>query len=68
MMKEMLRCMHGDKKGEVPDEPEEWSPREPTKTERQTHVTPPTRPPAKPTETKKTIDMYKVNIDQLDDM
>ena len=67
MMKEMLRCMHGDKKGEVPDEPEEWRPREPTKTERPTHVTPPTRPPAKPTETKKTIDMYKVNIDQLDD-
>ena len=48
MMREMLRCMHGDKNGEVPDEPEEWTPRAPMKTERLTHPTPPTRPPAKP--------------------
>ena len=49
MMKEMLRCMRGGKKGEVPDEPEEWRPREPIKTERPTHVTPPIRahPPSR---------------------
>jgi hypothetical protein len=65
----MKRCMHGEEQGDVPDEPEEWSPMRgaPVKTERTTRPTPPTRPPTTLMDTKKAIDMYKVNIDQLDD-
>jgi hypothetical protein len=59
LMKEMRRCMHGEERGEVPYEPEEWSPKRgaPVKPERPARPTPPTRPPTKPMETRKTIDM-----------
>lgn len=56
---------------EVPEEPEEWSPTRvetvEAETDRPTRPTPPTRPPAMTTtETKRTIDMCKVNTYHLD--
>ena len=72
VMNEMTRCMGTAEPDDVPDEHEEWSPTRidtvKTETGRIARPTPPTRPPATKTmETKRTIDMYKVNIDQLDD-
>jgi hypothetical protein len=72
MTRMMTRCMGTAEPDDVPEEHEEWSPTRidtvKTETGHITRPTPPTRPPAtKRMETKKTIDMYKVNIDQLDD-
>ena len=69
LMKEMTLGMETVEPDEVPEEPEEWSPTRvetvEAETDRPTRPTPPTRPPAMTTtETKRTIDMCKVNAYQ----